>query len=77
MREQKRSRTETKALTRLIDVDEAAAYLSVAVSTVYGWVWQRRIPFVKIGRVLRFDLEDLQHFVEGNKQQPRKKVGLQ
>lgn len=55
----------------LVTVREAARYLSVSVSTLYGWVWQRRIPFVKVGRALRFDLDDLKKFVEGNKQQPR------
>jgi excisionase family DNA binding protein len=56
---------------RLVTVREAADYLSVSVSTLYGWVWQRRIPFVKVGRALRFDVDDLKKFVEGNKQQPR------
>ncbi len=62
---------ETKTEQRLVTAREAARYLSVSVSTLYGWVWQRRIPFVKVGRALRFDLEDLGNFVEGNKKAPR------
>jgi len=62
---------EAKVQLRLVTVREAADYLSVSVSTLYGWVWQRRIPFVKVGRALRFDLDDLKKFVEINKQQPR------
>jgi len=57
---------------RLLTIREAAQYLAVSVSTLYGWVWQRRIPFVKIGRALRFDSHDLAAFVEANKQVPRK-----
>ncbi|MGH9745990.1 MAG: helix-turn-helix domain-containing protein [Candidatus Acidiferrales bacterium] len=49
---------------------EAAKHLAVSVSTLYGWVWQRRIPFVKMGRSLRFDLYDLEAFVEASKQHP-------
>jgi len=65
---------EAKTQTRLVTVREAARYLSMSVSTLYGWVWQRRIPFVKVGRALRFDLDDLREFVEGNKQHPRKEL---
>ena len=65
---------ESTAQTGLVTIREAARYLSVSVSTLYGWVWQRRIPFVKVGRALRFDLDDLREFVEGNKQRPRKEL---
>jgi len=60
-----------KAREQLLTIREAAHYLAVSVSTLYGWVWQRRIPFVKIGRALRFDPQDLQAFVDANKQVPR------
>jgi len=63
---------ESTTQTGLVTIREAARYLSVSVSTLYGWVWQRRIPFVKVGRALRFDPDDLREFVEGNKQRPRK-----
>jgi len=52
--------TEREPHQRLITIREAALFLSVSVSTLYGWVWQRRIPFVKIGRALRFDPRDLE-----------------
>jgi excisionase family DNA binding protein len=56
----------------LLTIRQAAQYLAVSDSTLYGWVWQRRIPFVKIGRAVRFDLQDLAAFIEANKQLPRK-----
>ena len=56
---------------RLFTVREAAQYLAVSTSTLYGWVWQHRIPFIKLGRALRFDPNDLNAFVEANKQLPR------
>lgn len=57
---------------RLLTIREAAEYLAVSVSTLYGWVWQRRIPFIKMGRALRFDPHDLAAFIEANKYAPRK-----
>jgi excisionase family DNA binding protein len=56
---------------RLFTVQEAARYLSVSVSTLYGWVYQRRIAFVKVGRALRFDLADLDRFIESNRIRPK------
>jgi excisionase family DNA binding protein len=68
------SREGTLAREGLLTIREAAQYLAVSVSTLYGWVWQRRVPFVKIGRALRFDPRDLAAFVEANKQLPRKEL---
>ena len=43
-------------LKRLIDIRSAAAYTGLSVHTVYTMVSQRRIPHVKVGRLVRFDL---------------------
>lgn len=59
--------SEEKNRQRLLTVQDAAQLLAVSVSTVYGWVWQRKIPFVKVGRALRFDLTDLEEFIEANR----------
>ena len=53
--------------TQLVNVNEAAQFLAVSPSTLYGWVWQRRIPFVKVGRAVRFDMADLERFISQNR----------
>jgi excisionase family DNA binding protein len=65
---------EMEAKEPLLTVQAAARYLAVSVSTLYGWVWQRRVPFVKIGRALRFVPHDLEAFVEASKQSPRQEI---
>jgi len=55
----------------LVGVAEAARILAVSVSTLYGWVWQRKIAFVKMGRALRFEQAVLRDFIEQNRVQPR------
>lgn len=55
----------------LLTVQEAAQYLAISVSTLYGWVWQRRIPFVKVGRAVRFDPAELESFVDANRVRSR------
>jgi len=57
---------------RLLNIKEAAQVLSVSVSTLYGWVWQRRIDFVKIGRSLRFEIVALERFIQSNRHASRK-----
>ena len=38
-----------------MDIEEVTQYLGISKNTVYSWVWQRRMPYVKLGRLLRFD----------------------
>ena len=63
------SRTESG----LITVQDAGKFLAVSTSTLYGWVYQRRIPFVKVGRALRFELAELQKFIQSNRVSARSK----
>jgi len=56
---------------RLISVEDAARYLGVQKSTIYSWVWRRKIPSVKMGRRLLFDQEDLDRMIEAGKRRER------
>jgi excisionase family DNA binding protein len=60
---------------QLVTVHDAAQYLSISVSTLYGWVYQRRITFVKVGRALRFDIADLDKFIQTGRTQARPRPG--
>jgi excisionase family DNA binding protein len=40
-------------MCRLLDVQEVAAYTGLSTHTLYTMVSQRRIPFVKIGRLTK------------------------
>jgi excisionase family DNA binding protein len=50
----------------LIDINELSRRISVPKGTLYNLVYLRRIPFVKMGRSLRFDpkavIQSLPHF---------------
>ena len=43
----------------LLTPREAAAYLKVAVQTLYDWVSERKVPVERAGRALRFRRSDL------------------
>lgn len=57
----------------LLDVNEAAAMLSIAPATLRNWAYQRRIPKVKLGGSrgpLRFRVSDLQRYIRASVQRP-------
>ena len=48
----------------LVRVESAAGLLGVKVSTLYAWVEQNRVPHVRLGRALRFDVVALDRYVK-------------
>ena len=51
----------------LLNVNEASMYLNMKVSWLRSAVFQRQIPFIKLGRLIRFDKKDLEKWIETNK----------
>ena len=47
----------------LIDINELSRRLNIAKGTLYNWVYLRRMPFVKLGRALRFDPNEIERIV--------------
>lgn len=43
----------------LLDIGEVAAHLDVTVRHVRRLVFERRIPYIKVGALLRFDPEEI------------------
>jgi excisionase family DNA binding protein len=48
---------------RLINITELSQWLGVAVGTLYNWVYQERIPFKKLGRCLRFAVDEIEEWL--------------
>lgn len=48
----------------LLDINQAANYLDISVSCLYTWVSQKKVPYIKIGRCVRFDSGDLQGWLK-------------
>ena len=49
----------------LLTRDDAAAYLNVQPGTLRVWACERRyaLPFIKVGRAVRYRVEDLDAFI--------------
>jgi excisionase family DNA binding protein len=58
------------------NLTEAAKRLGVAPHTLRHWaIYQRRVPFSRLGRRLLFDPEDLSDFVRRNRVPAREEAG--
>lgn len=56
---------------RLINISELSLLLGLSVNTIYTWVSQRRIPYVKCGRLTKFDVKEIDKWIEGNSVTPK------
>ncbi len=54
---------------RLLDVVGAGEYLGVSAWTVRELVWKGDLVCVKVGRLVRIDIRDLDCFIEASKAQ--------
>jgi len=49
---------------RLLDVPRAAQYLSTSRWAIRTLAWEKRVPFVRLGKKILFDKRDLDNFVD-------------
>jgi excisionase family DNA binding protein len=65
-------------MNKLLTPYEIAALLSVRPSTIYQWTHQGFIPYVKLGRLVRFNESAVMKWVEDRSQAGRKtrRVGV-
>ncbi|HHT9126696.1 MAG TPA: helix-turn-helix domain-containing protein [Candidatus Brocadiia bacterium] len=54
---------------QLLDTKEAAELLGISRNTLYEWVVQKKVPFIKVGRLTKFRLEDLEAWLRHRTQQ--------
>jgi excisionase family DNA binding protein len=48
---------------RLIGPEELAKYLDIKLNTVYSWVYLKKIPYLKVGRLVKFDLVEIDQWL--------------
>ena len=55
---------------RLLNVREAAEILGLKPSTLYQWVYERRIAHVKLGSAVRFRLSAIEKLIADSEVKP-------
>jgi len=51
----------------LLDIKEAADFLNVKISWLRAAVFRKKIPYIKLNRLLRFSKEELQSWLKSQK----------
>jgi len=49
---------------RYLGIEELSQYLGLTKGTLYVWVCQKRIPYLKIGKLLKFDTIELEQWLK-------------
>jgi len=57
---------------RLLTLREAADYLAMTNAALYQLVHRKRVPVVRLGRALRFDIQALNAWIDEHKEPARK-----
>ncbi len=53
-------------MKKLLSAKEVAEILGVEISTIYDWVYKKKIEHIKIGKLLRFNPETLQNYINNH-----------
>jgi excisionase family DNA binding protein len=59
---------------RFLTVQDVADHLQVSKATVYGWIFRRILPHVKVGRFVRISPTDLAEFLELRRRGPSSSI---
>ncbi len=55
-----------------LSVDEAGEYLGVKRDTIYRWVDKRGLPSYRLGRLLKFNTDELDEWVKRGRVEEKK-----
>lgn len=50
----------------LLNLADVSAMLGVSKHTIYSWVFEKRIPYIKVGRLLRFSRYEIDAWLKDN-----------
>ena len=49
---------------RFLRIEELSKYMGTPVATLYTWTHQKKIPHLKMGRSVRFDLREIEAWLK-------------
>jgi excisionase family DNA binding protein len=51
----------------ILTIGKLSKYLSVSPNTIYSWISRKKIPYIKLGRLVRFNRQDIDKWVQEKK----------
>jgi excisionase family DNA binding protein len=58
---------------RWVSIDEISEHLGIKKDTIYKWVARKKMPAHKMGRLLKFQIKEVDQWVRAGKAAPTKK----
>jgi len=55
-------------------IDQLAQKINVKPKTIYDWVHRRQIPYLKLGRLLRFDPIEIDKWIKKRSRAPINRI---
>jgi excisionase family DNA binding protein len=52
---------------KLLTIKELSEFLTIKVSTLYTWVHNGTIPYIKLNGLLRFDMDEIKEWIKRSK----------
>ena len=59
--------SDDKKQPKLLEAHDVAEMLNVKLSTVYTWVLEGYLPAIKLGKLVRFKLDEVLDWIEDNR----------
>jgi excisionase family DNA binding protein len=57
----------SKLSGHFMTISQLAEYLKISKSTIYIWIYKGKIPYAKVGKMVRFKTEDIEQWSEKRK----------
>lgn len=42
---------------------ELSEFTGISIHTIYSWVSQKKIPFIKVGRLVKFEIDEIREWL--------------
>ncbi|MFA5349924.1 MAG: helix-turn-helix domain-containing protein [Candidatus Omnitrophota bacterium] len=55
---------------RFLGINELSEYLGITKGTLYVWTCQKKIPYLKVGRLVKFDLREIETWLSKKRIKP-------
>ena len=49
---------------KYLSIKELSEYLGIPKHTIYSWTSMKKIPYVKLGRAIRFDMTEIESWIK-------------
>lgn len=61
-------------MNNLLTISQVAAKLGISEGTLYNWISQKKIDYIKVNRQVRFSEEQLQRWIDKHTVKAQKKI---